>query len=82
MGFSQEQLPYTTLDNRNIELFNELQVLGMYTYVRMMIDHETTTVPVIIDKLIEKFKVTHDFVFDVLKKFEETGVLMIVKTRD
>jgi hypothetical protein len=82
MKMTIEKYPATTLENRFLELFNELEILGMYTYVRMMIDHETTTVPVIIDRLIEKFNVTQEFVFHILKKFEEAGVLMIVKTKD
>ena len=82
MNLTIEKYSTTTLENRFIELFNELEILGIYIYVRMMIDHETTTLPVIIDKLIEKFKVSHEFIFHVLKKFEEVGILMIVKTKD
>jgi hypothetical protein len=82
MNVAIEKHLATILENKFIELFDELEVLGMYTYIRMMIDQETTTVPVIIDKLIEKFNIENDFVLFVLKKLEASGALMIVKNKE
>ncbi len=80
--FEDDSLPITILQNGIIELFNELDILGMYAYVRMMIEHKTRTLPEIIDKLIEKFQVDHDFVLFVFKKFQDAGVFMIAKQED
>jgi hypothetical protein len=77
-----EKYPHTRINNFTIEAFNELDVLGLYTYLRMLIDHETTTLTVIIDRIIEKFKVDYEFVMFVLKQFEKEGLLFIMKNKD
>lgn len=73
------KIPVTTIKNKELELFDDLDVLGMYVYLQMLIEHETTTVPEIIDRIIGKFKVDHDFVLFVLKQFENAGLLFVAK---
>lgn len=74
-----EKHPHTRINNKTIEAFNELDVLGLYTYFRMLIDHETTTVTEIIDRIIEKFKVDYEFVMLVLKQFEKEGLIYVAR---
>jgi hypothetical protein len=74
-----EKYPHTRINNKTIEAFNELDVLGLYTYLRMLIDHENTTLPIIIDRIIEKFKVDYEFVMFVLKQLEKEGLLFIAR---
>jgi len=77
-----EKYPHTRINNKIIEAFNELDVLGLYTYLRMLLDHEATTVTVIIDRIIEKFKVDYGFVMFVLKQLEKEGLLFIARKPD
>lgn len=80
--FDDDRSPVTILDNRILESFNELEVLGIYAYVRMLLEQEITTLVTIIDKLIEKFNVDHDFLMYVFKKFKTAGVFTIMKTTE
>lgn len=82
MNMIIEKYPATGIENKTIELFNELDVLGLYLYLQMLIQHETTTLTTIIDRIIDKFKVDHDFVMFVLKQFETEGLLMVAKKKD
>ena len=77
-----EKYPHTRINNKTIEYFNDLDALGLYTYLRMLIDHETTTLPFIIDRIIEKFKVDYEFVMSVLKQLEKERLLFIAKIPD
>ena len=54
-----EKYPHTRISNKIIDAFDELDVLGLYTYFMMLVEHATTTLPVIIDMIIEKFKVDY-----------------------
>lgn len=82
MNMTIEKYPATGIENKIIELFNELDVLGLYVYLQMLIQHETTTVTVIIDRIIEKFKVDYEFVMFVLKQLEKEGLLFIAKNKE
>lgn len=77
-----ENYPNTKIKNITIESFNNLDFLGMYVFLRMMIDHETTTVTLIVDRIIEKFNVSHEFVMKAFKMYEDKGLLMIIKKKD
>lgn len=82
MNMTIEKYPATGIENKTIELFNELDVLGLYVYLQMLIQHETTTVTVIIDRIIEKFKVDYEFVMFVLKQLEKEGLLVIARNKE
>ncbi len=82
IGFDKEKLYLTHIENKNIELFDDASVLGIYTYVRMMIEHEKTTVCEIVDKLMNKFTLTQKHVMGVFELFEQLGVLTVIKQED
>lgn len=74
-----ENIKLTQINNKVFELFNEPDVLGLYVYFQMMVQHESTTLVVIIDRIVEKFKVDQDFVMFLLKRFEKEGLIYVVR---
>lgn len=74
-SYKNEKTNLTILDNTCIELFNELDVLGIYTYSRMILSSQSTTIENIVDKLVEKFKVDKEFAIFVLGRLKHHGLL-------
>ncbi len=67
MDFEKEGIPVTALENKKILLIRDLRVLGIYTFVSMMIQQGEYTVPIIIDKMKEQFLIDDREVLDALK---------------
>lgn len=67
MNFTKENIPATVLEDEKILLIRDLRVLGIYTFVSMMIQQGEYTVPIIIDKMKEQFLIDDREVLDALK---------------
>jgi len=67
MNFTKENMPATVLENEKILLIRDLRVLGIYTFVSMMIQQGEYTVPIIVDKMKEQFLIDDREVLDALK---------------
>lgn len=67
MNFTKEKLPLTTLENEKILMIRDLRVLGIYTFVTLMVQEGEYTVPIIIDKMKEQFLIDDREVLDALK---------------
>lgn len=79
MNITIEKYPATGIENKIIEQFDNLELLGIHVYVQMLIQFETTTVCEIIDRIIQKFKVDNETVMLLLKRLEKEGLLTVIK---
>ncbi len=67
MNVEIEKSDEFVLENNDVLLIRDLRVLGIYTFVKMMISQGEYTVPVIIDKMKEQFLINDKEVLDALK---------------
>jgi len=79
MNIEIEKTPAFALENKTIEQFNDLEALGLYTFIKMVIEHESSTLPAIIDLVKERFNVDEQVVLKKIKVISELGVLFIAK---
>ena len=83
MNSIKENLPaFIDLETRNIKLFDDLEVLGLYCYVKMMLEHETSTLAVIIDRIKQKFDVDEKYILALFKIINDLGLFMVAKEKD
>jgi hypothetical protein len=67
MNFTKENIPATLLENEKVLAIRDLRVLGIYTFVLLMIQQGEYTVTLIIDKMKEQFFIEDKEVLDALK---------------
>ena len=67
MNMTKENLPVFVLENKDVEQIRDLRVLGIYTFVKMMITQGECTVCVIIEKMKEQFLITDKEILDGFK---------------
>ncbi len=76
MNFSKEKLPVFALEYKDVDKIRDLRVLGIFTFVKMMIDQGEYTVCVIIDKMKEQFFITDKEIIDGLRIIIEELLLL------
>jgi hypothetical protein len=77
-----EQFPEFTLESKYVEQVRDLRVLGIYTYVKMMISQGEYTVCVIVDKMKEQFFISDKEMIDALKIIiEDLQLLTMVQEK-
>lgn len=81
MNIEIEKTPAFALENKVIGSFQDLESLGLYTYIKMLIDHEPNTLPVIIERVKEHFDLDDDYILEKIKIIAELGVLFIAKRK-
>jgi len=77
---TKENLPVFVLENKDVEQIRDLRVLGIYTFVKMMITQGECTVCVIIEKMKEQFLITDKEILDGFKIIIE-DLLLITMTK-
>ena len=80
MNMTKENLPVFVLENKDVEQIRDLRVLGIYTFVKMMITQGECTVCVIIGKMKEQFLITDKEILDGFKIIIE-DLLLITMTK-
>jgi|FreactcultuFSWF8_1027224.scaffolds.fasta_scaffold27182_1 hypothetical protein len=80
MNMTKENLPVFVLENKDVEQIRDLRVLGIYTFVKMMITQGECTVCVIIEKMKEQFLITDKEILDGFKIIIE-DLLLITMTK-
>ena len=80
MNMTKENRPVFVLENKDVEQIRDLRVLGIYTFVKMMITQGECTVCVIIEKMKEQFLITDKEILDGFKIIIE-DLLLITMTK-
>lgn len=79
MNIEIEKTPAFALENKIIVQFSDLEALGLYTYIKMLIEQEACTLPVIIDRIKEHFNIDEQHILTKIKVLSELGVLFTAK---
>ena len=83
MNFTKENLPAFVLQNNDVEQIRDLRVLGIYTFVKMMMGQGEYTVPVIVDKMKEQFLIDDKEVLNALTIIiEDLSLITMVKSKN
>ncbi len=80
MNFTKENHPAFVLENKFVEQIRDLRVLGIYTFVKMMMEQGEHTVAIIVDKMKEQFFIDDKEVLAALKIIiEDLGLISMAK---
>lgn len=79
MNIEIEKTPAFALENKIVTQFNDLEALGLYTYIKMLIEHERSTLPIIIGLVKDRFNLEEEYILNKIKVISEVGVLFIAK---
>lgn len=79
MNMTIEKHPSTVIEFKNIEAITDLEALGVYTYMKMLIDQEITKAPMVIEQVCKHFSMTEAQVLANIKLLNELGFMMIIK---
>lgn len=83
MNFTKEKVPAFVLEDSDILKIRELRVLGIYTFVKMMMNQGEYTVPIIIDKMKEQFFIEEKELLEGLKIIiEDLLLITMIKNED
>lgn len=67
MNLIKEKLPSFVLENEDVLKIRDLRILGIYTFVKMMVNDGEHTVARIIDKIKEQFLIDEKMALDMFK---------------
>ncbi len=79
MNIEIEKTPAFALENNVVSQFSDLETLGLYTYIKMLIEHESRSLPDIIELIKEHFSLDEQYILNKIKMISETGVLFVAK---
>ena len=80
MNIEIEKTPAFALENKNVSQFTDLECLGLYTYIKMLKDQESTnTLPAIIEQVKQHFTLDEKYILNKIKEIAELGFLFIAK---
>jgi hypothetical protein len=79
MNFSKEKLPLCTLENKHIVLIEDLAVLGIYTYMKMIMESGECGAHKIIEQIKEHFKILDSDIIKYIRVLEQLGLMTMVK---
>jgi len=80
MNFTKEKLPAFVLEDKDIMQIRDLRVLGIFAFVKMMMNQGEYTVCVIVDKMKEQFLIDDKEVLDALTVIlEDLSLITMIK---
>jgi len=82
MGDEKKEMDFFSLENKSVEAIKDLKTLGVYTYMQMIIKHETTVLPILIERICIQFKMTESQGLEYLKILEAIGLIFTMKIKE
>jgi hypothetical protein len=76
-----ESTGFFLIEINTIKMITDLEALGMYTYMKMLVEQGITTCVIILDLLCKNFSITENYALHKLKLLNDLGLMMIVKTK-
>lgn len=64
---------------KSVTDLTDLETLGIYAYIQIIMQHETSVLPIIIDKIKEQFNVKEKFILDKIRELEKVGLLHVAR---
>ena len=61
---------------------HDTDLLGIYSYIQIIMQHETSVLPLIIDKIKEQFNLEESYILEKIKELEEMGLLFVARNRE
>lgn len=65
--------------NKSVTEIKNLETLGVFTFIKMLIDHEVTPLPFIIDQMCEQFEITKDTAMAHIAMLVELDLLLVTR---
>ncbi len=82
MNYTKEKLPVFLLENEKVFLIRDLRILGIYTFLRMMMEQGEHTVCVLVDKMKEQFFIDDKELLNALTIIiEELHLISMIKEK-
>ena len=82
MGFEQEKKGYLLVENKTIQAITDLEALGVYTYMKMLIDEGLTKVTEISERVCKHYSMTEKRFLKNVKFLNDLGFMMVIKKED
>jgi hypothetical protein len=79
MNIEIEKTPAFALENKTVSQFTDLECLGLYTYIKMLKDQESSTLPAILEHVKQHFDLDENYILNKIREIAELGVLFIAK---
>jgi hypothetical protein len=83
MNFSKEKLPAFVLEEKDVTQIRDLRVLGIYTFIKMLMHQGEYTVCLIVDKMKEQFFIDDKEVLKALEVIiEDLKLITMIKKKE
>jgi hypothetical protein len=77
--FEQDKKGYLLVENKTIQAITDLEALGVYTYMKMLIDEGLMKVTDISEGVCKHFSMTEKRFLENVKFLNDLGFMMIIK---
>lgn len=67
---------------KSVQDIHDIDLLGIYSYIQIIMQHETSVLPLIIDKIKEQFNLEESYILEKIKELEEMGLLFVARNRE
>lgn len=78
----KEKNGFILIDNKAIEAITDLEALGVYTYMKMLVEQEITKVVVISDLVCKHFSISENQFLENVRFLNDLGFMMVIKRKD
>jgi len=82
MGFEQEKKGYLMVENKTIQAITDLEALGVYTYMKMLMDEGLTRVTDISERVCKHYSMSEKRFLKNVQFLNDLGFMMIIKRED
>jgi hypothetical protein len=79
MNLVKEKLSVFTIENKHVVLIEDLEVLGIYTYMKMIMESGECGAHKIIEQIKEHFKIPDSDIIEHIRVLEQLGLMTMVK---
>jgi hypothetical protein len=77
-----ESTGFFLIEINTIKVITDLEALGMYTYMKMLIEQGITKCVVILDLISKNFSISENHALKKLKILDDLGIMVVVKTKE
>lgn len=82
MGFKKEPKGYLMVDNKAIQAITDLEALGVYTYMKMLIEEGLTKVTDISERVCKHYSMSEKRFLKNVQFLNDLGFMMVIKKED
>ena len=82
MKLTKENLPVTSINSEKVALIKDLEIIGIYVFLEMLVQQGEYSLPIIVNRIKEQFHIKEEKVLKALKVIiDDLQLVYLVKDR-